>query len=275
MSESTLSQKELLINQFVHDGILDYYGMVNRPTEVKGFKIEDGKDLWLEALLLQYKDLYFDITMEFPISKLELFYLACYKKDLTMLSSFITTNSLIVFYGAIKSNDHAALLERARALFGDDIPSDIIIPSEISKAIDVFVQIKTDRFNKWVALIENKIFSRRQSQAQDNLYQRLRQKLSKEYLLAQIERGDFDDATINTCVRLENLLKNRYHYEGDLCTMINTFIDRQCNSNIDWKRLLHKLRMKRNSLVHVDNNTFVFTIEELKECISILEEIES
>ena len=59
MCQKVFSEKDLLVSQFVINNVLDFDGLVNRPTEVKGFKIEEGKDLWLEALLLQYKDLYY------------------------------------------------------------------------------------------------------------------------------------------------------------------------------------------------------------------------
>lgn len=42
----TVNEKEILVSQFVNDGILNFNGLVNRPTDVKGFRIEDGKDLW-------------------------------------------------------------------------------------------------------------------------------------------------------------------------------------------------------------------------------------
>lgn len=270
MCQKVFSEKDLLVSQFVINNVLDFDGLVNRPTEVKGFKIEDGKDLWLEALLLQYKDLYYEILMEYPITKLELFYLAVFKRDLSLIYDYAYTYNI---GNLIATQNYDAIVEQAKILFKDEIPQGLITTQDISAIINAFEQSKKNKFFKWVDLLEGKIKSRRQTQQQDDLYVRLKNRLSKQFLLEQINQGDINTVIVNTCVKLENLLKNKYHYDGDLFTMISSFIEKH---SIDKKMAykIHQLRMKRNSIVHADTNNFVFSTSDLIDCITFIENLE-
>ena len=267
--DSNVNEKQILVSQFVNNGILDFNGLVNRPTDVKGFKIEDGKDLWLEALLLQYKDLYFEILMEYPISRLEFVYKAIFNNDMEL---FLSSGLAKDFEEILPTANLSAVLVHAKNIYGSDIPQNTIIPDDLSSAIDAFISIKTKLFNDWVKLIQNKIDSRRTAQKQDDLYQRIKNKLSKEHLLKEIDQGNVETAIVNACVRLESLLKNRYHYTGDLRSMIDHYIELNPTKK-EWGHKLHKLRMKRNAIVHADDKSINFSTADLILCIDIIEKM--
>ena len=266
----TVNEKEILVSQFVNDGILNFNGLVNRPTDVKGFRIEDGKDLWLEALLLQYKDLYFEILMEYPITRLEFIYKAIFNNDIEILLSSGLAKD---FKEILPTNNLSAVLDHAKSIYESDLPQNTTIPDDLTAAIDFFISVKTKLFNDWVKLLQNKIDSRRATQKQDDLYQRIKTKLSKEQLLKDVNQGNVETAIVNACVRLESLLKNRYHYIGDLRSMIDHYIELNPIKK-EWGHKLHRLRMKRNAIVHADEKSIIFSLEDLIVCIDIIDKMD-
>ena len=146
------------------------------------------------------------------------------------------------------------------------------VPDDINKAVVFFDQIKEEVFSDWVNNIQETIDNRRdEDQRQKNIAQ-IKTVIPKEYLLQEIENGNIENAIIKLCVKLESILKNRYRLTGDLFTMLDSFFDmKHCKE--EWKEVLSKLRMKRNSLVHSEITPVSFTKQDLLVCIDIVESI--
>lgn len=101
--------------------------------------------------------------------------------------------------------------------------------------------------------------------------------LSKEFFERELEKNNIDRVVINLCVKLEAILKYDFRYDGDFqemlrkyCETFNTYDD-ECN-NYDPKtpKLLNKLRMYRNGIVHARTSGESLTKEEIKYCIDYI-----
>ena len=122
-------------------------------------------------------------------------------------------------------------------------------------------------------------------------YNKITNELNRDYLLSELNRGEADKVVVLICKRLQILLQSKYGYSGDLFTMIDTLIDKtmrlhNCYDDEDnnyslymeedrvfTKRiqLLHKLRMKRNNIVHPEIKEVEMSLDEIKECIDLIE----
>jgi hypothetical protein len=98
--------------------------------------------------------------------------------------------------------------------------------------------------------------------------------LTREYFLNLLAKGDIEMLIIKLCVRLEAILRCDYHYEGDFvkmidqyCSTFNTYDDEDNNYDPHTPRLLHKLRMMRNGIVHSEKCNDKLSVGELQECI--------
>lgn len=98
--------------------------------------------------------------------------------------------------------------------------------------------------------------------------------LTREYFLNLLAKGDMEMLIIKLCVRLEAILRCDYHYEGDFvkmidqyCSTFNTYDDEDNNYDPHMPRLLHKLRMMRNGIVHSEKCNDKLSVSELQECI--------
>ena len=127
--------------------------------------------------------------------------------------------------------------------------------------------------------------------AYEREYNKITAELSKEYLISELDRGEADKVVVLICKRLQIILEHKFGYSGDLFTMIDTLIDKtmklhNCTDNEDnsyyeyleedrlfTKRiqLLHKLRMKRNNIVHAEIKEVEISKEDIRECIDLLE----
>ncbi len=196
----------------------------------------------------------------------------------------------------------SSTIEYTYGLIKLDNPDDI--PLNVKDAIKFFNKYKENVFNQWVENIESKITHIRVKKENEQEYERLKNEITSAFLLEQISKGNDEVAIIKLCIKLESILKYRYGYSGDLYTMLDTFFagplkevatympwddeDNSYQSQMDeyyrqtelneihrtWTEYLSKLRMKRNNLVHAEKSTVNFTTEDLKKCISIVEEID-
>ena len=101
--------------------------------------------------------------------------------------------------------------------------------------------------------------------------------LTKEYFERELGKGNTDMVIIKLCVRLEAVLRCDYHYEGDLsamldkyCSGFNTYDDEGNDYDPYTPRVLNKLGMKRNNIVHSEKNSVELTLEELKYCMDYI-----
>ena len=178
------------------------------------------------------------------------------------------------------------------------------VPEDINEALKYFDNSKKQILEKWEADIESQIESLKTRKKNEAEYKRIKEEITKDYLNGLIKKGDEEKAIIKLCVRLESILKHLFHYEGDLFTMLDSFFSNQLaqkeatmpyddednnyrsdmenyektvelnEKNKNWVNALHKLRMKRNSIVHSDKNNVEFTTNDLISCINIVEEID-
>ncbi|MBO5355882.1 MAG: helix-turn-helix domain-containing protein [Clostridia bacterium] len=99
--------------------------------------------------------------------------------------------------------------------------------------------------------------------------------LTREYFEKLLAKGDIEMLIVKLCVRLEAILRCDYHYEGDFvkmidqyCSTFNTYDDEDNNYDPHTPRLLHKLRMMRNGIVHSEKCNEKLSVSELQECIN-------
>lgn len=103
-------------------------------------------------------------------------------------------------------------------------------------------------------------------------YERISEDNSARVIEGEIDKGNIDGAVVALCVRLESILKYKYNLEGDLFTMIDDFI--ASRGGDEKYRILHKLRMKRNTLVHSDGQNVDFTKSDLLAALAVVEEMD-
>ncbi len=102
--------------------------------------------------------------------------------------------------------------------------------------------------------------------------------LTKEYFENELSKGNIDMVVIKLCVRLETILKCDYHYDGELSAMLEKYCQEHGWEDDGWGyqveapfvKYLHKLRMKRNNIVHSEKNSVDLTLEELQYCIEYI-----
>lgn len=90
--------------------------------------------------------------------------------------------------------------------------------------------------------------------------------LDEAYFENELAKENFEIIIIKLCVRLEAILRGKYHYEGDFSEMLVKF----CDTYSDHADVLHKLRKCRNSIVHSEKTEEVMTIDEIKLCIEYI-----
>ena len=102
--------------------------------------------------------------------------------------------------------------------------------------------------------------------------------LTKEYFESELAKGNLDMVVIKLCVRLEAILKCDYHYDGELSAMLEKYCQEHGWEDDGWGyqveapfvKYLHKLRMKRNNIVHSEKNSVDLSLEELQYCIDYI-----
>ena len=92
--------------------------------------------------------------------------------------------------------------------------------------------------------------------------------LTKEYFEKELKKENYEIVIVKLCVRLEAILRCDYHYEGDFSEMLNAFCNRINDSYAS--KMLNKLRMHRNSIVHSEKESEQLSIDELKVCIDYI-----
>lgn len=145
--------------------------------------------------------------------------------------------------------------------------------------------------NEYIEHLEEYLEKLTNYKALERDYNKITSELSQEYLLSELDRGESDKVVVLICKRLQIILEFKYGYTGDLFTMIDTLIDRtmklhNCTDDEDnsyreyqeedrifTKRiqLLHKLRMKRNNIVHAERKEVEMSESEIRECIDLIE----
>lgn len=94
--------------------------------------------------------------------------------------------------------------------------------------------------------------------------------LTKKYFEDLLEKGDSEKVVTKLCVKLEGYFRNN-GYEGDLFEMLNGYCDK-IGQHSEKAKILHRLRMARNSEVHPEKSV-TLSVDELKICIKTVFEI--
>ena len=292
-----------LVHCLIDAGYIEYAQKANAQEQVlseEEFQLailkKDGKGDSEEALLLsvltngilnidallEFKDFKFikKVLLEFPIHQFEI-----------LAKWFLEKNWRELFRFAVDNNDNN--------LSGSIVKEDV---AQIEKAL--FSYWKSSALNgKHYCIIENGVkkmffntYSARSTKGNTteeilSLLQRCRQsildefslkmdkektagELTREYFENLLAKGDVEMLIIKLCVRLEAILRCDYHYEGDFsemlsnyCSKFNTYDDEGKDYDPHTPRLLHKLRMNRNGIVHSEKCKEALTVDEIKFCI--------
>ena len=164
-------------------------------------------------------------------------------------------------------------------------------------------EIKKSYLESEIKNIEDQIEQITQEKKRKADLDRVTSEIPFELLRRELSKGNIDNVIIKLCVRLEATLKYKYRYDGDLLEMVDKYVNshlayhelHNCYDDEDnnyngynkedeeFKELneqnerktgvLHKLRMKRNSIVHAENTNVEMTQREIESCIKIVEEM--
>lgn len=108
--------------------------------------------------------------------------------------------------------------------------------------------------------------------------ERLTEDLTKEYFLELLTNNNSELLIIKLCVKLEAILIHHYYYEGTFEEMLNKYTAKNCIEDDGWgyyvpngySRLLNKLRIHRNGIVHTEKPKETLDIDELKMLIDYI-----
>ena len=96
--------------------------------------------------------------------------------------------------------------------------------------------------------------------------ERVTDDLDEAFFENELSKGNYEIVIIKLCVRLEAILRGKYHYEGDFSEMLVKY----CDTYSTHASELHKLRKCRNSIVHAEKAEETMTIDEIKSCIKYI-----
>lgn len=111
---------------------------------------------------------------------------------------------------------------------------------------------------------------------------KITKELSERFFRKELAEGNNEFVAIKLCVRLEAVLKSKFHYQGDFSDMLEQYCNQYGMHDEDdgWGYMqtytdefvpyLQKLRKYRNSIVHSDNKAEKMTTEELEFCIQYI-----
>ena len=107
---------------------------------------------------------------------------------------------------------------------------------------------------------------------------RVTDNLDEAYFKNELAKGNFEIIIIKLCVRLEAILRGKYHYDGDFSEMLNQYCSKYGREDDGWGydveanfvKYLHKLRKCRNNIVHSERTEEAMTIDEIKFCIEYI-----
>ena len=86
-------------------------------------------------------------------------------------------------------------------------------------------------------------------------------------MILKWKKNNYEIVIIKLCVKLEAILRCDYKYTGDFSEMLDLYCNNQIDSHGETARLLNKLRMQRNSIVHAEKNGETLSLEELQRCV--------
>lgn len=101
--------------------------------------------------------------------------------------------------------------------------------------------------------------------------------LNREYFENELSKGNNEIVIVKLCVKLEAILKCDFNYTGTFEEMLNKYCDRFVPMDDEnytgydpTPNLLNKLRMKRNNIVHSEQNNVELSEENIRDCINYI-----
>ena len=269
--DKSISESEIKIQSTIHEGVV----CIDELLELKDFKI-------IKKALNEY-----------PIHIVELLDEWLSKSKWKELYHFAIDNNNENLANAIIAKDDKEYIKRAiQEYFKKDkynFNKKHFYYYVNAKKVELFAQNYGTYYQKNIE-IESAIekLSNCKQRIIDDLSLRLDKEktigdLTKEYFEKELAKRNFDTIIIKLCIRLESILKNDYRYEGTFAEMLDKF----CNAELYWVgddgwgypteecdsktiKVLNKLRMKRNNIVHSEKNDVDLTLEELQYCIDYI-----
>ena len=294
-----LKQYKVMFEELINENIINYMELLFRCLEEKNLKkmyelaVDNQLDKFADALMSGNVDNIISEgknTFVYTSSRLDTYMDGNVKRHYTLYQmadgSWLDTRGKTYLNGLYKVEDAA------------------VVPNDVKSGIKYFDKAKKELFNAWINDIEEDLKNIRIRNMEQMEYQKFKQEITVKYLMDEINRGNIDNAIIKTCVRLESVLKYRYGYTGELVDMIISLFtgplkqvetyrpyDDEDNSYYDllrkyqkdtelnernqkWENALTRLRKARNNIVHPEMKDIKFTVGDLKDCISIIEELD-
>ncbi|MCR5692386.1 MAG: helix-turn-helix domain-containing protein [Bacilli bacterium] len=318
---------DILKSTFIRHGIINYHEALNTAMPTDHSKEDILKSL---KASLQQLDKIHEIVKDIPICFPELFESMLQKNDMKAIFMYASKEGLTSLQDAVLTNDSSVVRNWVNTFLGNVEPTDsqfaeskisetekgnivalrkwqssICIPPEKVEASgfgtpDYVKKAKSYSLKKLKSILEEQIEKITQSRKREENYQRVSTKITDDYLLALVEKGDFDSAVVKLCTRLEAALQYHYGYDGELFEMLKTYTENYLqphelhnlwdDEDNDYERfkeedeefmednkrreatsrLLHKLRIKRNHILHPAAEDTDLSQDDIKRCISIV-----
>lgn len=256
--DKSISQTELQVQSAIQEGII----CIDELLEVKGFKTIKSA---LEKYPIHRLEQLYNMLKEGK--NRELFQMAVDDKNTKFATLIIKNNKediLEYIFSCYKNYNgingrHLYYFENGRRI-------DLSNISYNTKNIDMFLE----KLNLCKQRIINELSLKMDKE-------RIAGDLTKEFFENELSKGNTDMVIVKLCVLLEAILRCDYHYEGDLSDMIskycsgfNTYDDEGNDFDPYTPKMLHKLRMNRNSIVHSEKCKETLTIDDIKWCIDYI-----
>ena len=260
--DKTISTTELSIQSTIHNGIVN----IDELLELKDFKT-------IKTTLGKY-----------PIHQLELLYNMLNENKVRELFQKAIDNKDTTLANLVVKNNRELILKHILSYSkSDDINKKHLYYNENGRKIELFHQTY-GMYNRNPLTIDSvleKLNLCKQRIIEDLSLKMDKEKtvgeLTKEYFENELAKGNTDMIIIKLCVRLEAILRCDYHYEGDFvdmlnkyCGQFNTYDDEGNDYDPYTPKMLNKLRMQRNGIVHSEKCNETLTIDELKWCIDYI-----
>jgi transcriptional regulator with XRE-family HTH domain len=163
--------------------------------------------------------------------------------------------------------------------------------------VDSFVEtcslVKKDIYKSFVSKVDEKIEKLTGERKSKLEYESICNELTEDYIRTLISTNQLETAVIKLCVKLEAKLKYIFKYEGDFKTMVDMYIDNNLKLENLWDdednnyyhsreqdaqksditKLLNRLRMVRNGIVHSTTKEKMITTDELNKIVDVIEKI--
>ena len=261
-TDKTVSKDELAIQSTIHNGIV----CIDELLELKDFKT-------IKTTLGKY-----------PIHQLELLYNMLNENKVRELFQKAIDNKDTTLANLVVKNNRELILKHILSYSkSDDINKKHLYYNENGRKIELFPQTY-GMYNRTPLTIDSvleKLNLCKQRIIEDLSLKMDKEKtvgeLTKEYFENELAKGNTDMIIIKLCVRLEAILRCDYHYEGDFvdmlnkyCGQFNTYDDEGNDYDPYTPKMLNKLRMQRNGIVHSEKCNETLTIDELKWCIDYI-----